>query len=118
MSEPERFGPERLPELVEALPVGVFILDGSGTAIYANRTAQSLLGRDIAAGDHAETLGERFAAYRAGTNERYPTEEMPIVRALAGERSSVDDMEVLRDGKRIALEVTATPIFDGSSVSF
>jgi len=113
------FGPDRLAELVEALPVGVFILDGAGAAIYANGAAQALLGRGVAAGDHADNLGERFSAVRAGTDEPYPTEGMPIVRALAGERTNVDDIEVMRNGERIALEVTATPVRgEGGRVEF
>jgi PAS domain S-box-containing protein len=99
-----------LAQVVEALPVGVFILGANGNAIYANAAAQTLLGRGIVDGDRAENLNERFAAFRAGTREPYPTEQMPIVRALAGERTRVDDMEVDRHGKRVALEVTATPI--------
>jgi PAS domain S-box-containing protein len=99
-----------LAQVVEALPVGVFILGANGAAIYANAAAQMLLGRSILDGDRADNLNERFAAYRARTNDPYPNDEMPIVRALAGERTRVDDMEVDRHGKRIALEVTATPI--------
>jgi PAS domain S-box-containing protein len=106
------FGPERIAALVEALPVGVFILDRDGTAIYANGAAQALLGRGIIPGDAADNLSEHFAAYRAGTNEHYPSHAMPIVRALSGERTTVDDMEVDRFGHRVALEVTASPIFD------
>jgi hypothetical protein len=83
------FGSERLAHLVEALPVGVFILNGAGEAIYANAAAQSLLGRGVAPGDRANNLGQRFAAVRAGTNDPYPNEAMPIVRALAGERTSM-----------------------------
>jgi len=106
------FGLEELGQLIEALPIGVFILAADGSAIYANATAKALLGRGIMAGDAASNLGERFAAYRAGTNDLYPTDEMPIVRALAGERTAVEDMEIERNGERIAIEVTATPIFD------
>jgi len=106
------FGPERLAELVDALPVGIFILDAGGNAIYANGAAQKLLGRGIVSGDAAGNLGERFAAFVAGTGEHYPTARMPIVRALGGERTTIDDMEVERHGERIALEVTATPIVD------
>lgn len=106
---------ERLEQLVEALPVGVFILNRDGTAVYCNEAAKALLGRGIIDGDHAFTISARFATYRAGTDEPYPTEELPIVRALAGERTSVDDMEIERDGQRIALEVTATPMFDAQS---
>lgn len=106
------FSAEWLPQLVEALPVGVFILNAEGVAVYANGAAQTLLGRTIGEGDRAENLRERYAAYVAGTNEPYPTHCMPIVRALRGERVYVDDMEIERDGMRVALEVTATPIFD------
>jgi PAS domain S-box-containing protein len=105
-------GPQRLAQLIDSLPVGVFILDAAGQAVYANAAAEDLLGRSPAAGDAAENLNERYAAYVAGTREPYPNERMPIVRALAGERSVVDDMEVDRRGERVALEVTATPIFD------
>ena len=106
------FGPERFAQLIETLPVGVFILDAAGRAIYANAAAESLRGRGLVPGLRAEQLGERYAAYIAGTNIPYPTERMPIVRALAGERTSSDDTEIDRHGERIAIEVTATPIFD------
>lgn len=106
------FAPERIAALVEALPVGVFILDRNGDAIYANGAAQTLLGRGIVPGDVAENLNERYPSFRAGTNERYPTHELPIVRALHGERTTIDDLEVDRNGQRVSLEVTATPILD------
>ena len=106
------FGAEWLPQLIEALPVGVFILDAAGAAVYANWAAQELLGRAITDGDHAENLRDRYAAYIAGTDEPYPTSRMPIVRALAGEHAHVDDMEIDRDGVRVAIDVTATPMFD------
>ena len=109
------FDLERLAQLVEALPVGVFILGGDGTALYENQAAQALLGRGIAPGDAVPNLGARFSVYRAGTNDLYPTMDLPIVRALAGERLTVDDLEIDRNGQRVALEVTATPILDGDS---
>lgn len=108
------FAPERLSQLVEALPVGVFILDRGGNAVYANRSAQALLGRGIVPGEHANDLAENYQAVIAGTNDPYPIEQMPIVRALSGERTTVEDMEILRNGERVALEVTATPIVDES----
>src|SRR6185436_7373215 len=106
------FAPERLAQLVEALPVGVFILDSHGHAVYANTAAQKLLGKGIVEGDRADGLAERYSAVIAGTNEPYPTERMPIVRALSGERTTIDDMEVIRNGARIPLEVSGTPIVD------
>jgi|GEM_PF-3550288 len=104
------FGREHLAHVLEALPVGVFILDAAGKAIYENGAAKALLGRDIAEGDHAGNLASRFATYRAATVELYPAADMPIVQALAGRRATVDDMEIDRGDHRVALEVTATPI--------
>jgi PAS domain S-box-containing protein len=106
------FPPDRLAELIEALPVGVFILNADGRAIYANSAAQNLVGRGIMDGDSVDNLNQRYGAYRAGTNELYPLEEMPVVRALAGERTVIEDMEVDRNGTRVALQVTGTPIVD------
>jgi PAS domain S-box-containing protein len=108
----ERLGAKRLAELIERMPPGVFILAANGCAVYANAAAKEILGRDVHDGDRMENLGERFRAFRAGTDEIYPSDAMPIVRALAGERAMADDMEVERDGHRRALEVTATPILD------
>lgn len=107
-------GPERLAQLIESLPVGVFILDAGGRAVYANAAAEELLGRGITSEDAADNLNQRYAAYVAGTSNPYPNERMPIVRALTGEQTFADDIEIDREGERIALEVTATPIFDES----
>lgn len=104
--------PDRIRQLVEALPVGVFILDAAGNAVYENAAAASLIGSRLDSGVRAETLAETYHAVIAGTDEPYPTERMPVVRALGGEASRVDDLEVIRDGERITLEATATPIFD------
>jgi len=103
---------QRIAQLMEALPVGVFILDAAGTAVYENAAAVALLGRIISGGENKDNLAATYRAYIRGTSELYPADRMPIVRALAGERTSIDDMEIERHGRRTALEVTATPIFD------
>jgi signal transduction histidine kinase len=111
---------EHLADVLEALPVGVFILDASGKAIYENSAAQALLGREIGDDDHARNLSSRFPTYRQGADGIYPSDELPIVRALAGQRATADDLVIDRgDGRRVALEVTATPILNaGGRVLF
>ncbi|MGA9383287.1 MAG: adenylate/guanylate cyclase domain-containing protein, partial [Phormidium sp.] len=42
----------------------------------------------------------------------YPYQKLPIVRALQGESSTVDDLEIHRQNKIIPLESWATPIYD------
>jgi PAS domain S-box-containing protein len=104
--------PRSLAQLIAELPVGVFILDRLGNAVYSNALAESLLGRVVESSDAVENLSERYAVYVAGTDRLYPTDELPVVRALRGERTVVDDLEIDHHGERVALEVTATPIFN------
>jgi PAS domain S-box-containing protein len=102
----------RLVQFIEALPVAVFVLDAGGRPCYANQTAQRLLGQGIIPEAQPDQLATIYHAYVAGTDQEYPTARLPVVRALAGETLMVDDMEIRQDGKTIALEVSAAPIFD------
>ncbi|HEY9638027.1 MAG TPA: AAA family ATPase [Coleofasciculaceae cyanobacterium] len=100
----------RLTQFLEAMPVAVSVHDPTGQVYYANRTAQELLGALGAA--KTEQLTEAYQVYRAGTQQLYPTEHLPIVRALLGERVKADDLELRQPDKIIPLEVFTTPIFD------
>lgn len=102
----------RLFQLLEALPVGVFVMDACGNPYYANNAAQQILGTGIVPDATADQLAEVYHAYLSGTQQLYPTERMPILRAMSGERVVVSDMEIHRQGVVIPLEVTAAPIFD------
>lgn len=101
--------------LIEALPVGVFVLEANGTPYYANRRSFEILGQDARPDVSVEELAHAYRVYREGTQELYPTQEMPIVRALAGEQSWVDDAVIVReDGTRVPVEVWASPLYDWS----
>ena len=41
-----------------------------------------------------------------------PSDQLPIVRALSGERTTVDDMEIRRNDITIPIEAWGTPVFD------
>jgi PAS domain S-box-containing protein len=100
---------------LEAIPVGVFVVDPAGRPYYANQVAQRLLGRGVVPDVRAEDLPEAYACYLTGTEQPYPSERMPTVRALVGESAHVDDMEVQhKDGRRL-LEVWGTPLLDEHS---
>lgn len=103
---------ERLGSILEALPFGLFILDASGSPVYANEHSTRLLGLGPVMGLKPEELAKAYSAYVAGTNEPYPAEEMPIVRALRGERGCNNDLEVRRVDGSVFLEVEAAPVFD------
>lgn len=103
---------QRLVQLLEGLPLGVFLTDPDGTPLYVNRVATELTGQGAVAEARLADLPRVYRAYIAGTDELYPVERLPIARALAGERTTADDIEIERpDGRRL-MAAWGTPIFD------
>src|SRR5438128_8549232 len=98
--------------LVDQLPVGVFIVAADGRQLYANAAAKETLGREVEAGSTAEERASFYRAYISGTNEPYPADQMPSMRALRGERVHVMDMEVRGPDHTVIVDVTAAPILD------
>jgi diguanylate cyclase len=100
--------------LMKVLPVGVFMVEAdSGKPLVANDTAKALLGRGILPDASKDNLTEVYQAFKYGTYEHYPTEEMPIVRGMYGENSHIDDMIVRRpDGIERQLEIFGTTVPD------
>src|SRR4051812_7560720 len=94
------------------LPLGIFVLGANNKPCYANQRSQELLGRGIAPETSPAELAATYSAYRADTDQLYPAERMPIVRALAGERASIEDMDIVREGQRRRLQVWGRPVFD------
>ncbi|MDY6994828.1 MAG: response regulator, partial [Pseudomonadota bacterium] len=103
---------KRLTQFLEAMPVGVEVLDAEGNLAYTNQIAQQLLGHIKPLERDIELFSKNCQIYIAGSHQCYPYEKLPIVRALHGESSTVDDIEIHHQGKTIAIEVWAKPIFD------
>ena len=104
---------KKLAQLLEAVPVGIFVIDTNGKPYYINQTAQQLLGKGIVPEASVLQLPGIYQAYLVGTEQIYPPEDQPLTRALNGETMTVDDLEIRQGDKIIPLEVWATPIFDG-----
>ncbi|MFN6539294.1 MAG: ATP-binding protein [Nostoc sp. EkiNYC01] len=104
----------RLTQFLEAMPVGVFIIDAQGNPYYTNEIGQEILGQGTIAEASTEKLSEVYQAYLAGTNQLYPSDRLPILRALQGEHARIDDMEIRRHDKIIPIEVLGKPIYDES----
>jgi PAS domain S-box-containing protein len=100
--------------LLNNLRVGVFMVEApTGKPLLANRAAKDLLGRGIVKGSFKDNLAEVYKAYKLGTNDHYPTDQMPIYHGLQGRSHNVDDMVVVHpDGKKILLEVFGSPVRD------
>jgi PAS domain S-box-containing protein len=102
----------QMAQFLEAIPVGVAVVDKLGHPYYFNQRATQLLTKDIAPSLTLNELTEVYQAYLAGTNQKYPTERMPIIRALKGERTRVDDIEIHHNNAIIPIEAWGTPVFD------
>jgi class 3 adenylate cyclase/PAS domain-containing protein len=89
----------KLTQFLEAMPVGVFITDANGELYYANQQAQ-------------QVLNQQVQFHQVGTQQIYPPEQLPAIRALRGETVAVDDIEIHQAQGTIALEVWAKPIYD------
>jgi PAS domain S-box-containing protein len=107
-----RASESRMAQFLEAIPVGIGIVDAAGRPYYANQQGIQLLGQGIDPAVPPDRIAEVYQFYVAGTDRIYPTENMPIVRALSGERTTIDDVEIRQNNATIPLEVWGTPVFD------
>ncbi len=100
----------QLFRFLDAVPIGIYVLNQEGRPYYANKHATELLGQGVQPGVETADLSHSYSTYVAETDESYPVERMPIVRALRGETSTVRDVEVRRPDRSVLLAATATPI--------
>jgi|GEM_PF-4849741 len=112
VEEALRVSQTRLAQFLEAMPVGVFIIDAWGKTYYVNQTAKRLLFKEIVPEASVEQLPDIYQVYLAGTDQLYPSDRQPIVLALRGQKATADDLELHQGDKTVPLEVWATPIFD------
>jgi two-component system, cell cycle sensor histidine kinase and response regulator CckA len=102
----------RLIQILEAVPLGIFVSNEVGQIVFANAGAQKIVGKGIVPTHSVDELADVYHAYLAGTDQLYPTERMPLVRALTGEAATVDDMEIHQGRKVISLTAKGAPIMD------
>ena len=108
LSETER----RLTQFLDAMPVGVAVLDANAKPYYFNQKAIELLGKGLVPAAMSEPLPGVYQLYIARTDRLYPLVDLPIVRALQGESVKADDIEIHQPDKIIPIETWGTPIYD------
>lgn len=107
-----RMREQQLFQFLDSVPVGIFILDAEGKSYFSNKSSANILGKSMVVDVTMEQMSEVYQVYLTGANELYPSDKMPIVRALSGERCSAIDMEIRNGETVIPLEVWAAPIFN------
>ncbi|HEY9660845.1 MAG TPA: histidine kinase, partial [Allocoleopsis sp.] len=107
-----RASESQMAQFLEAVPVGIAVFDAMGRPYYFNQRAVHLSGKGSDPSVSLDQLVEEYQIYLAGTDQPYPTEALPSIRALSGEHSTVDDIEIRQNDKIIPVEVWGTPVFD------
>ncbi len=103
----------RLFQFLDAIPMGVLVRDPTGAPYYANQKAKEIFGPEVFQGtEDSDSISEGRRFYRAGTDQLYPNGQLPILKALDGEKSHVDDIEMRLPDRSIFLESWGTPISD------
>ncbi len=101
-----------LAQVLDSLPMAVYVVDADGKPYYANSASQELLGQGIAPGATPDQLAEIYHVYITGTDKPYPTDNIPVVRALRGETGEVMDMDIRRPDKTVQLQLWYKPVYD------
>ena len=101
----------RLKQFLDAMPVGVFVVDLNGDPYYLNYRAQELLYREIITNITGENLRE---IYQQWSHNFYPIVNDILQKALQGETATADDLEICqKNGDRvIPIEMWGTPIYN------
>jgi signal transduction histidine kinase len=108
------FGHELMATVLDVLPIGVYVASAQGAGLYRNRTAATLLGHRFKPGAPITSLSERHAIHRADTEELYPSDLLPIVRAAHGETCVAHDLEIRAHTPAARVTMWAAPLFDQS----
>ena len=107
-----RASESQMAQFLEAIPVGIGIVDAAGRPYYANQRGIQLMGKAIDPSVAPDQLAEAYQFYMTGTNQIYPTERLPAIRALQGEHTTIDDVDIRQNNTTIPIEVWGTPVFD------
>ena len=102
-----------LKQALEAMPVGVCVLEAkSKRPIFINQHARKLFGKGIEPQATADNFNIVYQMMQAGSLEWYSLDKLPLIRALQGQSSCVNDIEIRQADQIIPIEVCGTPILD------
>ena len=107
-----RASESQMAQFLEAIPVGIGIIDATGRPYYVNQRGIELMGKGVDPAATPEQLSETYQFYVTGTDQIYPSERLPIIRALSGDRTRVDDIDIHQNNATIPSEAWGTPVFD------
>jgi class 3 adenylate cyclase/PAS domain-containing protein len=102
----------RLTQFLEAVPVGITVVDTGGNAYFFNEKAKQILAPHLS---RNASVSEIDLAYRSSFTQGdrdFGPSELLIQRALKGESTTADDIEIYNGDRDIPIEAWGTPIYD------
>lgn len=105
---------ELMGSVIQSVPDGVVVADTDGRFLAVNEAARRIVGgpRNRAVSRHE--WSDVYGLYVPGTDRLYPSDELPLARAIRGEEISETEIEIRSD--RLSLSswasVTGAPIRD------
>ncbi len=87
------------------------MIEQKGKPLFANRRAGEILGEDVFKKLSYNEKKKNHFLFFSGTRLEYPMHKMPIYRALNGDRSTIDDIEVHCDEHVVPLEISGVPVY-------
>jgi EAL domain-containing protein (putative c-di-GMP-specific phosphodiesterase class I) len=124
--EPTRKREPLLPlSVIDSLGDGVTLANAEGKIVFSNKAADRIVGV-AATPEPPERWGEYYGVFQPDGSARFPTDEIPLLRALRGE--DTNNVELMIRNERVpegvVVSVTGRPIRDpqgtivGASVVF
>lgn len=101
---------QRLSKFLDAMPLGVLIHHADKSVFYINRAGRVLIGAKGSTLSHENAFATPCQICHTETQQPYPEQALPPVRALQGEEAVVDDVAVHREDGMVSLEVRAVPV--------
>ncbi|WRH66038.1 MAG: adenylate/guanylate cyclase domain-containing protein [Planktothrix sp. GU0601_MAG3] len=101
----------RLHQFLEAIPLGVVVVDAPGNLHYSNKVAQELLGVEVLF-SHPPLQLNVHSNSSSTTKTPYILEDLPIFRALNEGFCCIDTLDFQHLDQTIPLQMWGTPIYD------
>ena len=109
---------DRLQQVLDVLPVGLLIADTTPAIVMSNRAIEELFGVPLLGRAVPVARPDTFAPCRLDGTP-WPIAELPLVRALRGERVQSEQVVFrhARYGHPVTVLVHAAPLQDGASIT-
>ncbi len=104
-----------LRSVLDSMSDGVLVTDDSGTMVLLNPAAEQMVGR-AAAGTHQSQWVERYGISIPGTDTPFPSDELPLARAMRGETADGIELYIRNEMKPegMFVSVNVRPLKDDS----